>query len=162
MSTESTLAASNTGSKSLTLSSVEGTSHGVEPEPHTEQKQRAEKAGAQDEAQLQPARLRRSQRSKRPPENGRGHGKEESGQGRVSKRPRQRKATDTSDSMTEWTVEKILDAGIDSDTLVHSYLVKWKGYGLEECTWEPKRNLTGCPDAIRKFDESRPAYTKLG
>jgi cell division septation protein DedD len=25
---------------------------------------------------------------------------------------------------------------------------------MSECTWEPKKNLDGCPDLIRKFEES--------
>jgi transposase InsO family protein len=35
------------------------------------------------------------------------------------------------------------------------YLVQWAGYPLWECTWEPKSNLTNCPDMIRDFHESQ-------
>ena len=31
------------------------------------------------------------------------------------------------------------------------YLVKWKGYSLEECTWEPLKNLQNCPELIQAF-----------
>lgn len=79
---------------------------------------------------------------------------------KVVKRPRRKKQNGTSASASarEWVVEKILDAGIDSETLEHSYLVKWEGCDKKESTWEPKRNLAGCLDAIRRFEESRPTY----
>lgn len=33
------------------------------------------------------------------------------------------------------------------------YLVKWKGYQLEESTWEPLQNLKNAPEALKKFRE---------
>ena len=37
--------------------------------------------------------------------------------------------------------------------MVH-YLVKWKGYPLEEATWQPITNLENCPHEILKFQSS--------
>jgi hypothetical protein len=51
----------------------------------------------------------------------------------------------------EWEVEKILDSRIDSETYEHYYEVKWKGYSEKESTWEPKVNLTHCPDVLKAF-----------
>jgi len=31
------------------------------------------------------------------------------------------------------------------------YLVKWKGYGYEHCTWEPETNLTHCHELLQAF-----------
>lgn len=53
----------------------------------------------------------------------------------------------------EWEVEKILGSQIDAISYEHFYLVKWKGYGVQENTWEPKKNLANCKDAIRAFEE---------
>lgn len=76
---------------------------------------------------------------------------------RNSVRPQDKNNVKAAD--VEWVVEKILDDGIDSETLEHSYLVKWEGCGTEQSTWEPRRNLTGCREAIRRFEDTRSAYT---
>lgn len=31
------------------------------------------------------------------------------------------------------------------------YLIKWKGYGLRDCTWEPIEHLKNVPDIIHKW-----------
>jgi len=33
------------------------------------------------------------------------------------------------------------------------YLVKWKGYGYEHCTWEPEAHLTNAPDLVSAFEQ---------
>ena len=44
------------------------------------------------------------------------------------------------------------------------FLVKWRGYNSDENSWEPKENLAGCADAIRKFNryekEMRNSFSK--
>ncbi|KAL2270991.1 hypothetical protein VTJ83DRAFT_362 [Remersonia thermophila] len=52
----------------------------------------------------------------------------------------------------EYEVEAIVDSAIDADTMKHMYLVKWKNYPESDNTWEPKENLTGALELVRKFD----------
>ncbi|KAL2147195.1 hypothetical protein VTI28DRAFT_150 [Corynascus sepedonium] len=52
----------------------------------------------------------------------------------------------------EYEVEEIVDSAIDADTMEHMYLVKWKGYPASDNTWEPRRNLKGSLELVRKFD----------
>ena len=40
----------------------------------------------------------------------------------------------------EFEVEKIIGKRFDANNKVE-YLVKWKGYGLREATWEPHKNM---------------------
>ena len=44
------------------------------------------------------------------------------------------------------------------------FLVKWRGYNSDENSWEPKENLAGCTDAIRRFNrhenELRESFSK--
>lgn len=64
----------------------------------------------------------------------------------------------------EFEVEAILESGIDSDTREHMFLVKWKGYGDDENTWEPKKNLAHATDLIKAFEKkpAKPATTGTG
>lgn len=31
------------------------------------------------------------------------------------------------------------------------FLIRWKGFGSEHDTWEPRQNLTGCKDLLKEF-----------
>ncbi|GAB1310195.1 hypothetical protein MFIFM68171_00405 [Madurella fahalii] len=55
----------------------------------------------------------------------------------------------------EYEVEEIVDSAIDADTMEHMYLVKWKDYPESDNTWEPKKNLKGALDLVRKFDAKK-------
>lgn len=35
------------------------------------------------------------------------------------------------------------------------YMVKWKNYPLEQCTWEPYRNLTNCQQILNNYRSNR-------
>ncbi|TLD34013.1 hypothetical protein PspLS_01465 [Pyricularia sp. CBS 133598] len=72
------------------------------------------------------------------------------------KRGRKVKATGTAVVSNEaYEVEEILDSSVDADTKQLMYLVKWKGYSSAENTWEPKKNLSGASEAIKKFNSTK-------
>ena len=59
----------------------------------------------------------------------------------------------------EYDVERILDSkivGRKPHTKRLQYLVKWKGYGLEDASWEPVEGLEGAPKAIAAFHKRYP------
>ena len=56
---------------------------------------------------------------------------------------------DLIDEQEEFDVEEILDTRIRRKR--REYLVKWKGYGSEDNTWEPEKNLEHSPLAIVNF-----------
>jgi predicted RNA-binding protein with PUA domain len=37
----------------------------------------------------------------------------------------------------------------------YMYFVKWKDYPANENSWEPKQNLAGAQDLVRKFDAKK-------
>uniref|UniRef100_A0A0M3I5D1 Chromo domain-containing protein n=1 Tax=Ascaris lumbricoides TaxID=6252 RepID=A0A0M3I5D1_ASCLU len=51
----------------------------------------------------------------------------------------------------EYTVEKILDKMVKQGKVF--YLIKWKGYPIQESTWEPEENCESSKDLIRKFEQ---------
>ena len=55
----------------------------------------------------------------------------------------------------EYEVEAILDVKKGPKSLL--YLVKWKGFGHEDNTWEPKGNLD--PNVIKQFDLMKEIMT---
>lgn len=55
----------------------------------------------------------------------------------------------------EYEVEKILDSHL-SHRQGLQYLVKWKGYGREDNSWEPVKNLGNAKTAISLFHRSHP------
>ncbi|KNZ80212.1 Testis-specific chromodomain protein Y 2, partial [Termitomyces sp. J132] len=48
-----------------------------------------------------------------------------------------------------YEVDQILDSRLVRRR--PQYLVRWKGYGPEDDTWEPQKNLDGAPDELRNF-----------
>uniref|UniRef100_A0A915AGZ8 Chromo domain-containing protein n=1 Tax=Parascaris univalens TaxID=6257 RepID=A0A915AGZ8_PARUN len=52
----------------------------------------------------------------------------------------------------EYIVEKILDKMVQQNQVF--YLIKWKGYPVEESTWEPEENCKSSKDLIRKFEQT--------
>ena len=62
-------------------------------------------------------------------------------------------------NLIPFPVEKLLDKRIRNGTV--EYLVAWEGYGPEENTWEPKKNLD-CPDIIKTFEDILKEKKKRG
>ncbi|QRW25063.1 Transposon Tf2-7 polyprotein [Rhizoctonia solani] len=60
----------------------------------------------------------------------------------------------TADGEEEYTVERILDSKKVGRQV--KYLVKWKGYGPEDNTWEPKAHLANAPEKLAKFHREHP------
>ena len=59
------------------------------------------------------------------------------------------------DDHEEYEVESILDSRMSGRQGLQ-YLVKWKGYGNEENSWEPERNLTNAQALLREYHHNHP------
>ena len=57
-----------------------------------------------------------------------------------------------------YEVEKILDTRTTTRGQ-QEYLVKWKGYGDLECSWEPTRNLN-CPELVARVPPTAPTESQ--
>jgi hypothetical protein len=59
-------------------------------------------------------------------------------------------ADEASDGEDGYEVEKIIRKRVKNGKV--EYFLKWRGYGMDDCTWEPRDNLT-CDDLIAQFEE---------
>ena len=55
---------------------------------------------------------------------------------------------------TMYNVEKILDRRKVKNKLL--YKIKWEGYPMNQCTWEPLENLTTVIELVEEYDKSHP------
>jgi hypothetical protein len=60
----------------------------------------------------------------------------------------------TIDGTKEWEVEEILDCQVQGRQ--HQYLVSWKGFGPQENSWEPDRNIKNCKRMLDQFNTRFP------
>jgi len=57
----------------------------------------------------------------------------------------------------EYTVERIVSKRMGPNGA--EYLLKWKGYGEEDNTWEPRENLD-CEDLIQEYEKKHGNSSK--
>ncbi|CCO33216.1 hypothetical protein RSOLAG1IB_11015 [Rhizoctonia solani AG-1 IB] len=57
----------------------------------------------------------------------------------------------TVDGEEEYEVEGIMDSRENKGKW--EYLIKWKGYGPKESTWEPKTNLKNAAKHLKKYEK---------
>jgi len=60
----------------------------------------------------------------------------------------------TVDGEEEYEVDHIQDSKMFGRTL--KYLIRWKGYGEGEETWEPAKNLAHAPEKVADFHAKNP------
>ncbi|KDN61590.1 putative chromo domain-containing protein [Colletotrichum sublineola] len=77
------------------------------------------------------------------------------GVGRPKKTPRKGNSGPQQFTKKEYIVEKIVNSRIDPITRDQMYMVKWKGYGAKDNTWEPLKNLGKCTSLIKTFTNSQ-------
>ena len=56
-----------------------------------------------------------------------------------------------------YNIEKILDRRKNKNRL--EYKIKWEGYPLSQCTWEPLENLQTCMELVEEYDQLHPLKT---
>ena len=57
---------------------------------------------------------------------------------------------------SEYEVEDILDARVNRRKT--QFLVKWKGFPIEDASWEPESNMEGWPALLSKQFSRRPGF----
>ena len=86
-------------------------------------------------------------------------------------RPISRPLPEEVDGELEYEVESLLQSEIRTSRRRQGsrhrnirtlyFLVKWKGYPEDECTWEPGSSLEGVPELIEQFYHTHPDAPKL-
>jgi hypothetical protein len=60
---------------------------------------------------------------------------------------------ETEDGSLEWEVDKILDYKVTGRT--PKWLVLWKGYPIDEASWEPRDAFKNAQETLDDFERSR-------
>jgi hypothetical protein len=76
----------------------------------------------------------------------------------VERKEAERPPPDIVDQIPEYEVEEILHSRMRRGRL--QVLVRWRGYPLEEATWEPIENVKNAPDELAEFYRKNPNAVK--
>jgi hypothetical protein len=66
------------------------------------------------------------------------------------------------DGSLEYEVEQVLGARLDAHGKAKQYYVKWKGFAIEHCSWEPARHLTNCADLVAEYWRDKQSRELVG
>ncbi|OBT51135.1 hypothetical protein VE04_08389 [Pseudogymnoascus sp. 24MN13] len=69
-------------------------------------------------------------------------------------KPGKKNGKDDSGEDEEYEVERVLDSRVKDGEL--KFYVLWKGFSMEEATWEPRSNLENSTEAIDEYFDAHP------
>lgn len=64
------------------------------------------------------------------------------------------------DLESEYEVEEIIAKRFNKSKKIYEYKIKWAGYSMNQCTWEPLENLNNVLIMVQEYDANNYKQTK--